>query len=339
MRDRSDLGTYIRDGSSAGLRYERRYDRPVETVWKALTEPARLADWMGEAQVDPYVGGRYELFIDTPQPMRGRVVTWQPPQLLEFSWQAAGTPSAVVRCELTPDGAGTRLIFMHRAFRFAASCLSLGVFRMTDFKQQTSLHRRFANIGLVFLIHAGLLYALLTGLGHSVIQVLRPPADVQLIEPDKPVDTPPPLPVPPRLLPTPLVPIPLPEIKLAMQSPLQQVTTDIVPPPPPAREPEEKQPVQPVRTAPVIDAKRACTLPQYPAASIRNNEQGTVDLDFLIDVDGRVADSKVAASSGHSRLDEAARAALSLCRFTPGTVDGKPERSWGHLLYRWHLDG
>lgn len=338
MKGRSDLGAYIRDGSAAGLRYERRYDRPAETVWKALTDPTRLADWMGEARVEPYVGGRYDLFIDTPRPMHGRVVTWQPPQLLEFSWTGSGAPPSVVRCELISEGSGTRLIFMHRAMRFAASCLSLGVFRMTDFKQQKSPRRQLANAGLVFLIHAALGYALIAGLGHSVVQVLHDTTEVRLIAPDKPLDMPPPLPAPPKLLPTSLAPIPLPDIRIATQSTLQQVIAEAHPVAPPVQKEEVAQPAAPVRTAPVIDAARACKLPEYPASSVRLGEEGVVDLEFLIDVDGRVADSKIAGSSGHPRLDEAARAALALCRFTPGAVDGKPERSWGHLHYRWRLD-
>ena len=337
MQDRSDLGTYVRNGSAAGLKYERRYDRPVETVWKALTEPARLADWMGAARVEPYVGGRYELFIDSPRPMRGRVVTWQPPELLEYSWDSAGAPPSLVRCELVPDGAGTRLIFMHRAFRFAASCLSLGVFRMSDFKQPTSPRRQLANIGLVLLIHAGLLYALMTGLGHSMVQVFRGGTEVRVIQDIKPADLPPPLPVPPKLLP-PAPTFVLPDIPVSTpsQSPLRPVPAE--PERPVSPKTEERQPAPPVRVAPVIDAARSCTLPQYPAVSIRLGEEGAVDLEFLIGLDGRVADSRIARSSGHPRLDEAARAALALCRFTPGTVDGKPERSWSHLLYRWRLD-
>lgn len=339
MRDRSDVGTYVRYGSAAGLRYERRYDRPAETVWKALTEPARLADWMGAARVEPYVGGRYELFIDSDQPMQGRVVTWQPPQVLEFSWHGAGAPSSVVRCELVPDGAGTRLIFMHRAIRFAASCLSLGVLRMSYFKQQKDPRRQAANVALVLAIHAVLFYALVIGLGHSVVQVLRPDTPVQLIDEPKPVEPQPLLPTPPKLMPVPLAPIVIPEIHVDAQSksPLTQVTPDPVAPIPTVAL-DRTAPPQPVRVAPVIDAARSCQLPKYPAVSIRMGDEGLVDIEFLIDLDGRVADSRIANSSGHDVLDKAARDALSLCRFTPGTVDGKPERSWAHLRYRWRLD-
>ncbi len=59
---------------------------------------------------------------------------------------------------------------------------------------------------------------------------------------------------------------------------------------------------------------------------------------FLIDLDGRAIKSEVVRSSGHKRLDEAARAALSLCKFKPGTVDGKPEQSWAPIQYVWKLE-
>ena len=338
MRDRSDLGTYVRKGSAAGLRYERRYDRPVETVWKALTDPVRLADWMGTATVEPYVGGRYELFIDGPEPMRGQVVTWQPPRLLEYSWNGPGAPPSLVRCELVPDGAGTRLIFVHRAIRFAASCLSLGVFRMSDFKQQPNPGRQVANVGLVLLIHAALGYAVVTGLSHSVVQIMHGATEVRVIQDEvTPQDRP--LPMPPKLLPTPPATFVMPDIRVSTpsQSHLAQVEPMTDQAPSNAPKSEERAPPQPVRVAAVIDAARSCKLPQYPANSIRMGEEGLTDLEFLIDTDGRVADSKIAGSSGHPRLDEAARNALSQCRFAPGTVDGKPERSWAHLHYRWTL--
>jgi len=94
---------------------------------------------------------------------------------------------------------------------------------------------------------------------------------------------------------------------------------------------------EPVRTAAVVDAN-TCEKPSYPAAALRSNEVGTVRLSFLIDVDGKVLDSKVERSSGSRRLDEAARAGLGLCRFRPATVNGKPERSWGRIEYVWKLE-
>ncbi len=80
-----------------------------------------------------------------------------------------------------------------------------------------------------------------------------------------------------------------------------------------------------------------CNKPEYPPASRQFEETGAVVLNFLIDVDGRVIQSRIESSSGYERLDEAARRALSLCRFKPGTVDGRPQKSWHKLRYVWKL--
>ena len=93
----------------------------------------------------------------------------------------------------------------------------------------------------------------------------------------------------------------------------------------------------PVRVPAVVDTK-ACEKPEYPSKSLRNEEQGTVMLSFLIGLDGRVVDSKIEKSSGSRDLDRAAIAGLSLCKFKPGTVDGKPEQSWTKMQYVWKLE-
>ncbi len=117
-----------------------------------------------------------------------------------------------------------------------------------------------------------------------------------------------------------------------VKGPLEtKIIQEIKPPPPEAPPPPE--PVKDVvRTAPVVKAG-GCREPEYPAASARLGESGRVVLSLLVDVDGKVADSKIEHSSGSPRLDEAARAALSLCKFTPGTVDGQPEQAWGRIAY------
>jgi uncharacterized protein YndB with AHSA1/START domain len=113
-----EFGTFERHGDNVDLRYVRHYSRPIETVWAALTDPTRLADWLGAARVEPRVGGRFELFIERPRPMTGRILTWQPPTLLEFSWDTGDAPETVVRFELSSEGDGTRLILMHNGIGF-----------------------------------------------------------------------------------------------------------------------------------------------------------------------------------------------------------------------------
>jgi periplasmic protein TonB len=77
-----------------------------------------------------------------------------------------------------------------------------------------------------------------------------------------------------------------------------------------------------------------CSKPEYPRASLVNEEQGTVTLAFLISPDGAVVESKVEKSSGFKNLDKAAQKALSVCKFK---VKVK-EQTWTKLDYVWKLE-
>lgn len=67
-------------------------------------------------------------------------------------------------------------------------------------------------------------------------------------------------------------------------------------------------------------------------------EEGTVTLRFLVQADGQVSQSEVLNSSGFKRLDEAARAALSRCRFSPALTQGQATASWATIRYTWRLE-
>jgi protein TonB len=93
----------------------------------------------------------------------------------------------------------------------------------------------------------------------------------------------------------------------------------------------------PTRTPASVSAAQ-CEKPDYPTASRRMEEEGTVSMRFLVGVDGKVIQSEIEKSSGFKRLDEAARAGLSKCRFQPATVDGRPEQAWASMKYTWRLE-
>ncbi len=89
--------------------------------------------------------------------------------------------------------------------------------------------------------------------------------------------------------------------------------------------------------APVMDSK-SCEPPKYPKAALMNEETGTVSMGFLVAPDGKVVESKVEKSSGSKSLDKAALSALSLCKFKPGTKDGKPDQLWAKVDFVWKLE-
>lgn len=74
----------------------------------------------------------------------------------------------------------------------------------------------------------------------------------------------------------------------------------------------------------------------YPEASRRMDEEGSVALKFLIGTDGKVKESSVEKSSGFRRLDEAARKGLvAKCQFKPGTENGHPVESWASMTFKF----
>jgi periplasmic protein TonB len=191
-------------------------------------------------------------------------------------------------------------------------------------QQQRNPAKHVGGIAFVIALHALLIYALVTGLATKVIEVVKGPLETKIIKEVKPPPPEAPPPPPPKFAPPPPPFIPPPEVNIAEPAPSNAITNTsakLAPAPPIG-----------VRKDPVVRAK-SCDEPEYPPASERLGESGKVVLNMLIGTDGRVKDSKVQTSSGFARLDQAAKEALSLCKFTPATLDGKPVESWWPLAY------
>ncbi len=68
--------------------------------------------------------------------------------------------------------------------------------------------------------------------------------------------------------------------------------------------------------------------PRFPRMSRRVGEQGKVLLRVLVSESGAASDVRLHQSSGHSRLDEAARSAVSRWTFVPARQGDRPIASW-----------
>ena len=196
--------------------------------------------------------------------------------------------------------------------------------------------RQMTGITTVVVLHAVIIYALATGLGRQVVDIVRAPLETRLIDDVKPPPEKVKPPPPPKLAMPPPPFVPLPDFKVqapVANNAIRDVTT--VKPPEPAA---IAAPVtEAVHVPAAVNPRKPCASPDYPALSKRLEESGTVVLSLLVDADGKVVDSKIEQSTGFSRLDNAARAAVQLCQFTPGTVDGKPEQSWARYRYNFTL--
>lgn len=205
--------------------------------------------------------------------------------------------------------------------------------------------KKFGGLAFVIVLHVLIVYALITGLARDVVNIIKAPIETKIIEevkPPPPPDLPPP-PPPPKMVAPPPPFIPPPEVQVATPPPQNTVTavTSVKPENPVFAPPAPPAPAAPAtgpaQVAAVVDFS-TCSKPDYPRNAQRNEEEGTVTLQFLIGVDGRVMDSKVAKSSGFRDLDRAAQRGLGQCRFKPGMVNGQPQQSWSTVQYVWKLD-
>ena len=190
--------------------------------------------------------------------------------------------------------------------------------------RQRATRRHLIGIGLVVVLHAMLLWAIASGLARQVVRITENTVEAVLMS-----EAPPPVPAAPKT-PPPKTPAPPPPAQASTAPAITQAATPTPPAAPPA--------LPAIRTGAVIQPGAHCAKPDYPSASRRMEEEGTVTLKFLIGADGRVLQADIEKSSGFNRLDEAARNALSKCQFRPGTVDGKPEQSWASIKYTWRLE-
>ena len=189
--------------------------------------------------------------------------------------------------------------------------------------RQRNPRKHLISIGLVVLLHALLLWAISSGLARQVVRMTENTVEAVLMS-----EAPPPAPTPPPKTPPPKTPAAPPPAPTSTAPAITQAPT------PPAAAPAAPA----IRTGAVIQAGAHCAKPDYHSASRRMEEASTVTLKFLIGADGKVIQADIEKTSGFTRLDEAARNALSKCQFRPGTVDGKPEQSWASIKYTWRLE-
>jgi TonB family protein len=82
---------------------------------------------------------------------------------------------------------------------------------------------------------------------------------------------------------------------------------------------------EPVKLSTVINAEPIERKgPKYPANAARRNQEGWVQVSFVIDEEGNVKDPIVHDSSGIRAFEKAAMNAVKKWRYDPATRDGKP---------------
>jgi len=101
---------------------EREIPHPPEKIWRALTQPHLMEEWLMKNDFKPAVGHRFNLRGDWGGVLDCEVLEVEPNRTLSYTWNFAHDDAAynlqsVVTFTLTPTRTGTRLRVEQAGFR------------------------------------------------------------------------------------------------------------------------------------------------------------------------------------------------------------------------------
>jgi len=94
---------------------EREIPFPPEKIWRALTQPHLIQEWLMKNDFKPVVGHSFNLSADWGS-VDCRVLAVEPNKSVSYTWGALGLES-VVTWTLTPTSTGTHLRMEQTGFR------------------------------------------------------------------------------------------------------------------------------------------------------------------------------------------------------------------------------
>jgi uncharacterized protein YndB with AHSA1/START domain len=94
---------------------EREMPHPPDKIWRALTQPHLIEEWLMKTDFKPAVDHRFNLRADWGT-VDCQVMAIEPNKTLSYTWAAMGLKS-VVTWTLTPTHAGTHLRMEQSGFR------------------------------------------------------------------------------------------------------------------------------------------------------------------------------------------------------------------------------
>ena len=106
----------LRSADGTGVvRMEDRFDTGIDDLWSALTEPARLARWLGDFEGDLRLGGEFRAhFFASGWEGTGRVQACEPPRHLLVLTREAEREEHAIEATLTAEGEQTLLVIEER---------------------------------------------------------------------------------------------------------------------------------------------------------------------------------------------------------------------------------
>jgi TonB family protein len=176
------------------------------------------------------------------------------------------------------------------------------------------ISHRSSNFGLVLLLHAAVLYALMSQFRPLHVAPVPPPLQNRYLPQDRPPDVPP----------------------VEDSNTVTATEEPVLPPNPP--------PPPPVHLVKSVQGGPGAGFPDtrdfYPSSAIRREEHGVATVAVCVDVNGRLTSAPTTVqSSGSARLDEGAikLAQAGSGHYRASTEDGRPVNSCYPIRIRFEL--
>lgn len=224
-------------------------------------------------------------------------------------------------------------------------------------RQQRSPTKHLLGLTFVTLLHVGVVYLLMSGLGRHAIQVIQKPLNMKIVEeikvtpPPEPPKPPPPKEPPPKTAPPPPPAyVPPPEVKVDVAPPPATITVQTMEKPPEAPAPIVREPVveapapAPAPPAPppapkpavrrgaaIVLNKEECK-PEFPRKA---QQEGIIgEGEALIDVaaDGSATKVVITAANPRGVFDREVIKAFMRCRFPADTSEYKVTYPFGFKM-------
>ena len=106
-----------KESSTDHLEWRVTYPHSRETVWAAITDPKKIAQWFTQMDIEAEVGAPYKLFHEGKVAVTGEVLEVVPPERFSYTWIVSGTTACtVVTWSLFEREAGlaTELVLGHK---------------------------------------------------------------------------------------------------------------------------------------------------------------------------------------------------------------------------------
>jgi uncharacterized protein YndB with AHSA1/START domain len=108
------------DGKAV-VRMEDSFDTDIDDLWSAITDPERLARWIGKVEGDLRLGGEFRASFTSSWEGPARIDVCEPPQRLLVTMDPGTDDETVVEAELSPDRGGTRIVVEERGLPIGAA--------------------------------------------------------------------------------------------------------------------------------------------------------------------------------------------------------------------------